>query len=282
MCHKFYVSLMSLRFMVGLAPVRFGSSSLLAAVAAVLSLAAAPLHAQTEVPAVQVLAPAGAQNAQALRWSAPAPARLQFAVAGRVKNFPYKTSAQIDWLPLEGRYEASQALQIPIVGVRRQSSTGTIGPQGLRPEIFMDQGRKEYSTTFDASAGHIRFSRGSTPAPLVAGTQDRLSVFFQVAGMVAAAPSRYPAGTQLVIQAASSSHVTPWTFTVRGSETLQLPAGAMQALKLEHSSDSAQRDGLQSALWLAPQLQYLPVRIRLMEDEGRDELDLKLKSHSKP
>ena len=41
-------------------------------------------------------------------------------------------------------------------------------------------------------------------------------------------------------------------------------------------------DGLQSALWLAPGLQYLPVRIRMLEDGGRDELDLKLQSHSKP
>ena len=43
-----------------------------------------------------------------------------------------------------------------------------------------------------------------------------------VAGMLAAAPQRYPAGTQITVQAASSSRVAPWTFTVRGTD----PAGS--------------------------------------------------------
>ena len=83
------------------------------------------------------------------------------------------------------------------------------------------------------------------------------------------------------VQAASSSRVAAWTFTVRGSETLKLPAGSMTALKLEHASDGGDND-LQSTLWLAPGMQYLPVRIRMLEDGGRDELDLKLQSHAKP
>lgn len=214
-------------------------------------------------------------------WKAPAAARMQFAVQGKYKNLPYQTKAQMDWLPQGQRYEASQQVQVPLVGIRRQASVGSIVPQGLQPEIFIDRGRKEYSTTFDAQTGQIVFSRGSAAAPLVAGTQDRLSVFFQVAGMIAAAPQKYPAGSSITVQAASSSRVAAWTFTVRGSETLKLPAGSMTALKLEHASNGGDND-LQSTLWLAPGMQYLPVRIRMLEDGGRDELDLKLQSHAKP
>lgn len=246
------------------------------------ALGTSSLYAQTPSAPIEVRNPQGQLVTSNFAWKAPAAARLQFAVQGKVKNFPLKTKAQMDWLPQAKRYEASQEVQIPILGSRRQSSQGSIGPQGLQPEIFMDRGRKEYSTTFDSSSQQIVFSRGSEPAALVPGTQDRLSVFFQVAGMIAAAPKQYPVGTQITVQAASSNRVSPWTFTVRGSDNLQLPAGTMKAIKLEHNSDSNEADGVKSALWLAPSLQYLPVRIRMIEDDGRDELDLKLQSHSKP
>lgn len=215
-------------------------------------------------------------------WQTPPAARLGFTVQGKVKNFPYQTKAQLDWLPQGDRYEASQELQVPLIGSRRQSSTGRIGKDGLQPEIFMDRSRNERSTTFDAQSGQILFSRGDAPVAWTPGIQDRMSVFFQVAGMLAAAPQRYPQGSKIALKTASTSRVTPWVFTVHGVETLQLPAGTMRALKLEHHSDSTDADGIQSAIWLAPQLQYLPVRIRLLEDGGRDELDLKLQSHSKP
>lgn len=241
-------------------------------------------HAQTQPASapIEVRSAQGALLKGEAAWRAPEAARMQFTVQGKYKNLPYQTQAQLDWLPQGQRYEAAQEVKIPIVGSRRQSSVGAMGAGGLLPEIFLDRGRKESSTTFDATAGQILYSRGSPPSPWAKGTQDRISVFFQVAGMVLAAPKRYPQGTKIIVQAASSSRVVPWTFTVRGTETLQLPAGRISALKLEHSSESGQADGMQSALWLAPSLQYLPVRIRVLEDDGRDELDLKLQSHSKP
>lgn len=257
---------------------------LVSPLALTLAVAASASWAQTQTPAapIEVRTPQGQLRQTVIAWKAPAPARLQFEVQGKIKSLPYQTKAQLDWLPKGQRYEASQEIQIPIVGVRRQASVGTISAQGLLPEIFIDRGRKEYSTTFEQASQQIRFSRGAAPVPWVSGTQDRMSVFFQVAGMIAAAPQRYPAGTTITVLAASSSRVAPWTFTVRSTETSLLPAGRMAALKLEHSSDSGTQEGLQSALWLAPGLGYLPVRIRLLEHGGRDELDLRLKSHSKP
>ena len=240
-----------------------------------------PAQAQSVAP-IQVRTPQGQLLETAAGWKAPNGARMQFAVMGKLKNLPYETRAQLDWLPLGQRYEASQEIQIPLMGSRRQASIGSIGAHGLLPEIFLDRSRKEYSTTFDPAAGQIRFSRGKEPVPWVGGIQDRMSVFFQVAGMLTASPQRYPAGTSITLLTASSSRVAAWKFTVRGTETLQLPAGRMSAVKLEHSADSSTGDELQATIWLAPQLQYLPVRIRLREDGGRDELDLKLQSHTKP
>lgn len=242
----------------------------------------APSLAQTAPAPIEVRNAQGQLAAATYAWKAPDAARLQFQVQGKFKSLPYQTKAQLDWLPQGQRYEAAQEVQIPVAGARRQASVGAMGPHGLLPEIFIDRGRKEDSASFDALHGQIHFSRSSDPIPLISGTQDRMSVFFQVAGMIAAAPKLYPPGTTITVQAASTRRVAPWTFTVRDTETLQLPAGRMAAIKLAHQSDSSDTEDVQSALWLAPSLQYLPVRIRMREDGGRDELDLKLQSHSKP
>lgn len=255
--------------------------------ACVLTAAMLPLDGNAQP--LQVQPPKGqALDVSTLPWRAPTASRMQFEVRGKLKGLPYRTTAQLDWRPSADRYEASQEIQVPLLGGRRQSSVGALTAQGLLPEIFMDRSRREDSTTFDASAGIIRFSRGDESVAWVRGTQDRLSVFFQVAGLIAAAPERYPQGTRITVQAASTRHVTPWVFQVQTQETLSLPAGVIPALKLEHLSTHKKADhheaaDLQSALWLAlaPGLRYLPVRIRLVEDEG-DELDLRLKSHVQP
>lgn len=271
---------MPFRLLKPAAPVLRPSLALSAAV--LLSAYALPASAQAPAAPIEIRSAQGQLLPSTYAWRAPAAARLQFHVQGKYKKLPYQTQAQLDWLPDAQRYEASQEVQIPIVGIRRQASVGRIGPQGLQPEIFIDRGRKEKSATFDTQTQQIVFSDGRAAAPWANGTQDRVSVFFQLAGMVAAAPQRYPAGTQITIEAASTSRVVPWTFTVRGTETLKLPAGNIAALKLEHHSASHDADDTQSTLWLAPSLQYLPVRIRMQENEGRDELDLQLQSHTQP
>lgn len=245
---------------------------------------AAPVAAAaTTAPAITVTNAQGQAVQPARTWRTPAAARMQFEVQGRYKGFAYSTSAQLDWLPQGQRYEASQQVKIPIAGIRRQSSVGRITPEGLAPEIFMDVGRRESSTTFDTHTQQVLFSRGAQPVALQPGMQDRLSVFFQVGGMIAADPSRYAQGTDITLQAASNNKVAPWTFRVQGNETLQLGAGRIQALKLQHlDKDSLNNPAsLDSALWLAPSLGYVPVRIRMV-DGPNDELDLRLKSHTQP
>lgn len=243
----------------------------------VVGLAAPAVLAQA---ALQVSPPQQAPFAwEQVAWQAPPSAQLSFAVQGKAKGFAYSATAQLHWQYQNGRYEAMQEVRMPIVGGRRQSSVGSAGGNGLQPEVFMDRTRKEYSVSFDAATGQIVFSRGGS-SPWQAGTQDRLSVFFQLAGMLAAQPERYPQGTRVVVQAASNRSVKPWTFVVGAPEPLALPAGNITALKLQHlDADSASNSSAhtQSALWLAPKLGYLPVRIRMQESE-QDQVDLQLQT----
>lgn len=236
------------------------------------------------LPTAQAQQPSTQATSEA-QWLAPSATLMDFEVRGTVGVLPYSTTGQLSWLPAPAiaptSYEARLHIQLPLLGARTQTSTGTIGVEGLSPHVFIDRSRKEHITTLDAARGQVHFSRGDAPQPWQPRIQDRVSVFFQLAGMLAAAPTHYRAGTTITLPVASRSSITQWSFRIDQAETLQLPAGRVQALRLHHLRAHTSADPtdqrLQSALWLAPELGYLPVRIRLSEDDG-DFVELRLRS----
>lgn len=251
-----------------------------------------PVLAQDHSPALQVrTAQSAVRDASTLPWKSPPAARLEFDVRGKYKGFAVQTDAWLHWQPSGSTYSAMQSVRIPLVGPRSQSSSGTLGTYGPRPQRFTDQGRKRNDlTTLDAASGLVRFSRGTPDVPWQSGMQDRLSVFFQLAGWLAAAgEGGFAPGTQFRLKAASARHVGPWTFRVEGSETLSLGAGSLRAVKLrritvagEKARSQAQAKGQtapESALWLSPDLGWLPVRIHLADTETGDAMDMQLRTY---
>lgn len=215
-----------------------------------------------------------------LPYQAPPAQRLVFQVQGQVKGFSYSASAQLLWRTQGLSYQASQEISAFLLGARSQVSQGQITAEGLQPERFEDRARKKLRAAhLDWASGLARFEPDAPLARIAPGTQDRLSVFLQLAGMLAAAPQRYPQGAEITLPTASTKAVEPWAFQVQDVQALELPAGTLEALRLERLP---RRAGDQKAeLWLAPALGYLPVRIRLSEGQG-DYADLRLQSHNTP
>lgn len=231
-------------------------------------------------------------------WRVPPAAQLVFDVRGTIKGFNYSTTGQLAWVPKFANdqnptsgevsahtYEARLQVQIPLLGARTQTSEGRIAAGGLQPLVFTDRSRREDFTTFEPARAQLRFSRNGQTQAMAALTQDRVSVFFQLAGLFNADAQRWTRpGTTLTLAAASRSSVQPWTFRVAGLQQLELPAGRITALMVEHSRAgdtaapvAASEAGIGRAIWFAPELGYLPVRIRLLEDNG-DTVDLRLQS----
>jgi outer membrane biosynthesis protein TonB len=209
----------------------------------------------------------------------PDPARLSFAVTGQAKRFNYSANAELAWRHANGQYQASQEVSLFLLGSRSQASEGRITAQGLEPRRFNDKARKEQSAQLDFDQRLAHFSAGAPDAAIAPGAQDRLSVFLQLSALLAAAPQRYPKGTQISFITVSARRADRWAFRVGDTETLDLPAGSTQALRLDKVA--AAGDDQQASLWLAPSLQYLPVRIRLAQDNG-DFADLQLKGRQAP
>lgn len=211
----------------------------------------------------------------------PPSTRLTFDATGEVKRFHYSAGAELVWRQEGERYEARQQIKAFLLGSRSQTSVGQITPQGLRPERFGDKARSERAAHFDFDRHEVIFSANTPRATIGEGAQDRLSVFIQLGAMLAAAPERYPAGTQITLTTVGPRRADRWTFTVDGPETLELPAGSTPALKLQRVPRADQHYEQKAELWLGTQLGYLPVRIRLSQANG-DFVDLQLSGHEPP
>lgn len=255
-----------------------------ASAAAPAATAEAAAQAPAESAGVEIRPPgtAGASaSAQAPPVLLPPSTRLTFDVVGEVKRFHYSASAELLWRQDGQHYEARQQVKAFLLGSRSQSSVGSITPRGLRPERFGDKVRSEQAAHFDFDKHEVIFSANTPRATIADGAQDRLSVFMQLGAMLAAAPERYPPGTQITLTTVGARSADRWSFTVVGPETLDLPAGSTPTLKLERLPREGQHFEQKAELWLGTALDYLPVRIRLSQSNG-DFVDLLLSGHDSP
>jgi hypothetical protein len=212
------------------------------------------VYAQTVVSAFQV----------------PSSIIARYAVKGEVKGLPYTASAHLSWSHDGSQYEARLKISA-LLGSREQVSTGRLTADGLAPTRFGDQSRTEQAAHFERDKGVISFSNNAPSAALQAGAQDRLSVLLQLGAMLAADPQRYPAGTRVEVQTAGVREADTWTFTVQGQEELQIRNRARAAIKLERAPRHENDQKVE--LWVAPDMDYLPVRVRLTQ-AGGDFVDL--------
>jgi hypothetical protein len=206
----------------------------------------------------------------------PPPVRLLYRVESN--KFPFRLSGELLWRHDGLSYEAR--LSMSAFGQSRvQSSRGDVGAQGLLPLRFSDKYRSEVAAHFERDKGRISFSANTPAVPLLAGAQDYLSVTLQLAAMIGGEPARYPVGTSITVQVVGPREAEIWLFTVEGKESLRLPRGEQETLKLVRLPRRQFDQGL--AIWLAPAMNWLPVRLRMTESNG-DYLDQKWESSEAP
>lgn len=201
-----------------------------------------------------------------MAFAIPGSVRLRYAVTGQSRGQPWNFNGELLWRHDGSQYEAKLAFSSPLLPSRSQQSTGRITAEGLAPLRFSDKGRSEQATHFSRDSGTVIFSSNAPQVPLLAGAQDRLSVFLQLAAMLAAEPAKFPAGTDITLQTAGTRDALPWLFTVQADETLTLPGGPVATRKLIRLP--RREYDVQVELWLGIGMDYVPVRIRLTQPNG--------------
>ena len=216
----------------------------------------------------------GAQN-----YAIAGSVRLKYAIKGEVKGFPYFANGELLWLQDGNTYDARAEISHFLLGSRVQTSKGNITPQGLEPIRFGDKVRSEVAAHFERSKGKVSFSANTPDASLQPGAQDHLSVFIQLGAMLAGDPARFVEGTQIPVQAIGPRNSEAWVVNVGAQELLDLPGGPVKAVKLWR--DASGEYDTKVEMWLAPEMDYLPVRIRLSQSNG-DFVEQQWRSTQKP
>lgn len=200
---------------------------------------------------------------------------LRFKVEGVVKGMQYHAHAELEWHTDGQTYHARQSISAFLLGSLEQTSAGLITPQGLQPLEFADRRlAKQRRVQLDWAAQQALFTPERTPAPIGPGTQDRLSVFLQLATMLQAMPALRTPGTRINIPTLGARRMQTWSFGVQEEVPLELPSGTITTLRLQRLPQPGDEETTQ--LWLHPALGYVPVRIR-MEERNGDVMDLMLK-----
>jgi len=170
---------------------------------------------------------------------------------------------------LRSKGEAEGLIALFYSGTLTQESRGRIGPTGLLPEQYVETrgGRRQRSVRFDHEAMQLL----PTDAPEVVlpeGTQDRLSVLFQLGLIVRANPQRFVAGARIELPVATLREVRLERFEVMGDEVLIVNDRPWRALHLKRPLIQAGRDP-SVQVWLGYDADLQPIRIRLEDAKGQ-------------
>jgi Protein of unknown function (DUF3108) len=211
-------------------------------------------------------APQAATPHAAASFSIPGSVRLHYKVSAQSRGLLVHGVGELLWRHDGERYDAKLEVSAPLLPPRTQRSTGSITADGLAPLRFSEQSRSEQAAHFLRDQGKVSFSSNRPDAPLSPGAQDRLSVMLQLGALIAGNPGKFGPDASIAIQTVSTREAEQWVFTVEGEEQLQLPGGSVATRKLIRNP--RKEFDIKVELWLAPGMDYVPVRLRLTQPNG--------------
>ena len=238
----------------------------------------APPASDGSLASAQTATPTGSPP-PAYNYVFPPSVRLKYDVSGSVKGFKYYVSGDLSWLHDGSSYTARLEISHFLLGSRIQTSKGVITPRGLEPVRYGEKVRSEVAAHFEREKAKVSFSANTPDVPLMPLAQDQVSIFVQLAAMFAANGSAFPPASKLVFQTVGARGAEDWDFLVEPPERLKIQGKEWMAYKLvrEHRADYDTR----AELWLAPELEGMPLRIRLTQTSG-DEIDMVWTRSQKP
>lgn len=235
-------------------------------------------------PAALAVSDAVGEWMPGIEW--PLSTELDYQLTGDYRG-PVHGDARVQWLREGAHYQVHLEAWIgprlaPLMS-RRMSSDGEITPAGLAPKRFdevtggLAGGNRHVTLLFEP--GGVILADGRRE-PLPDGTQDAASQFVQFTWLFLTGRQATQQDTLIQQSLALPRSVHLWRYKVRGLEDVATPLGPIPAWHVD--SDVGDTPGaMQAEFWLAPSLQYLPVRVRMWQNRSKDprtHIDLVLKA----
>lgn len=245
----------------------------------VLAAASEPVPEAAPAP---VEAPASAAVAAAEPFEWPASTKLSYVLTGNYRG-EVNGNAQVEWIRQGERYQINLDVAVgpsfaPLIS-RRMTSDGQLTPQGLRPQRYDEDTkvlfRERRRVTVLFQGAEVVLASGKRE-PADAGVQDTASQFVQLTWLFLTQREQFEPGRVVEMPLALPRKLYRWRYEVIADETLNTPMGPLQTWHLKPQREAGGGD-LTAEVWIAPRLQYLPVRLRIHQDADTF-IDLMLKA----
>ncbi|OFA00478.1 DUF3108 domain-containing protein [Duganella sp. HH101] len=203
-------------------------------------------------------------------YSLPPSADLTYTIKARQHGLSIGGTATVQWRAADGKYLVATESRAALFGkILENRSEGLVDDYGLAPATFYEKRfRKDPSNTvFKRDVKTIAFSEGDESYPLKGGEQDRTSIQWQLAAQARAAPDKFKPGSEWNYFVAGRRDAEVWSFKVVKSEVVQVGAGEVNAVHLV-KAPPPDAQGQQVDLWLAPTMDWYPVRVRFNDNDG--------------
>lgn len=200
----------------------------------------------------------------------PPSADLAYTIKAKQSGFSLSGEATINWRVGEGKYSIVAETRAAVLGkVMENRSEGGVDSFGIAPAVFVEKRfRKDpTTTTFDRASKTISFSDGKLSYAIKGGEQDRASAPWQLVAVARGAPDKFTPGSEWVFFTAGRRDAEPWTFKVINREKVRTGLGEVEAVHLVKAPPPDSKDQ-QLDIWLAPEHEWYPVRIRFADSDG--------------
>ncbi|MDR7271901.1 hypothetical protein J2X20_004569 [Pelomonas saccharophila] len=236
--------------------------------------------APAEAASVAMAASAPADGEPGPEW--PLSTRLSYVLTGNYRG-PVSGQAQVEWLRQGRDYQVHLDVGVgpgfaPLIS-RRMSSQGLLTPEGIAPQRYDEETKVVLSDARRASVfflgTQVQLASGARE-PSQRGAQDSASQFVQLTWLFLTGREPLQAGRTVQFPLVLPRRQYAWQYEVVGEEMLDTPMGPLASWHLRPTRAPAGGD-LAAEVWLAPSLQFLPVRLLIRQDADTY-IDLMLRS----
>ncbi len=230
-------------------------------------------RAAADVPAAATVAESAPDQAAASAHGhagLPVSAELVYETTARLRlgGLPIALHARTTtrWQRQGGHYETHLHMDTTAIAFDQDSWGSVLADGSLVPERYNEK-RPFHgvdSVQIDWPNRRMQFGSAAPVAAPEAGAQDRLSLQFQLAQLRHNFPERFAPGSVHAVQLIGPRDVDPWRFVVAGEEAVDTGRGAMRSL---HFTARRTVGGVEESMdvWLGSELQWMPVRIRMVD-----------------
>ncbi|WP_188419809.1 DUF3108 domain-containing protein [Oxalicibacterium solurbis] len=200
----------------------------------------------------------------------PPSAKLEYDVQKTpIEGQPTYGSGTIAWHQDGSRYTIDGDFGVLFITALHFHSEGTIESDGIAPELYSEKRfrRAETNAYFYRESNTIGFSTSSKSYPRTGTEQDRASIIWQLAGIGRGDETRYAPGAVFDVIVTGTRDAEPWQIQVIGREDIDFDGNTISAWHVVRAPRARSRDQ-RLDIWLAPQIQWYPVRLRYTEPNG--------------